>query len=164
MPVRKTDKGWYWGSKGPFTTKAKAMAVGRAAYASGYKENEMENKVVGEFVGILLHSATVTHFMHLQATGAGSYAKHVALGDYYESIVELTDTLAETIQGAYGIITDYPTTFSQMDSDALSYIKRIRTYVAEQRAQLPQDSNIQNEVDNIANLLNSTAYKLEFLS
>jgi len=39
MPIRKTDKGWYWGSRGPFTTKAKALAVARAAYAGGYKED-----------------------------------------------------------------------------------------------------------------------------
>lgn len=40
MPIRHTDKGWFWGSKGPFDTKAKALAVGRAAYASGYREAE----------------------------------------------------------------------------------------------------------------------------
>ena len=37
MPIRQTDKGWYWGSKGPFKTKKKALAVQGAAYASGYK-------------------------------------------------------------------------------------------------------------------------------
>ena len=40
MPIRKTDKGWYWGGKGPFLTKAKALAVARAAYANGYKEQD----------------------------------------------------------------------------------------------------------------------------
>jgi hypothetical protein len=38
MPIRKTSKGWYWGSKGPFKTKKKAGEVGKAAYASGYKK------------------------------------------------------------------------------------------------------------------------------
>ena len=37
MPIRKTSKGWYWGSKGPFKTRAKAAQVARAAYSSGYK-------------------------------------------------------------------------------------------------------------------------------
>ena len=37
MPIRKTKKGWKWGSKGPFKTKKKAQQVARAAYASGYK-------------------------------------------------------------------------------------------------------------------------------
>ena len=38
MPIRKTSKGYYWGDKGPFTTKEKAEAVERAAYANGYRE------------------------------------------------------------------------------------------------------------------------------
>lgn len=39
MPLRKVKGGWMWGSKGPFPTQAKALAVARAAYASGYKED-----------------------------------------------------------------------------------------------------------------------------
>jgi len=37
MPVIKKSDGWYWGTKGPFKTKAQADKVGKAAYASGYK-------------------------------------------------------------------------------------------------------------------------------
>lgn len=37
MPLTKKQSGWYWGSQGPFDTKAKALQVARAAYASGYK-------------------------------------------------------------------------------------------------------------------------------
>jgi hypothetical protein len=44
MPVRKTDQGYYWGSKGPFPTKEKAEEVGRAAYAAGYKTKEKKTK------------------------------------------------------------------------------------------------------------------------
>ncbi len=164
MPIRKTSQGWFWGSKGPFDTKAKAMAVGRAAYASGYKENVMNSNAVAEFVATLFHSATITHFMHLQATGPGSSARHMALGEYYDSIVELTDTLAENIQGAYGLITEYPTEFRTVTEAPLAYIKKLKSYVDATREELPQDSNIQNDIDAIATLLNSTAYKLEFLS
>lgn len=40
MPVIKRGKDWYWGTKGPFKTKKKAQAVGKAAYASGYKKKK----------------------------------------------------------------------------------------------------------------------------
>lgn len=40
MPLRHTPKGWYWGSQGPFKTKAKAQAVANAAYANGYEGKE----------------------------------------------------------------------------------------------------------------------------
>ena len=163
MPFRHTDKGWYWGSKGPFASKAKAIQVARAAYASGYKEeSEMEKSVVGEFVGTLLHSATITHFMHLRSK---SYAQHVALGEYYDEIVELVDGVAEAIQGCYQeIIEDYPTAFGNPSVEPLAYILSLKDFVAEMRTKLPQESNIQNEVDAISTLIDSTAYKLKFLA
>ena len=37
MPIRKKNGKWYWGSKGPFDSRAKAEEVARAAYAHGYK-------------------------------------------------------------------------------------------------------------------------------
>ena len=42
MPYKKTDQGWFWGSKGPFTTKQKAIDVARAAYASGFHEEKRQ--------------------------------------------------------------------------------------------------------------------------
>jgi len=36
MPITKRSDGWYWGSKGPFKTKSKALEIQRAAYANGY--------------------------------------------------------------------------------------------------------------------------------
>lgn len=161
MPFRHTDKGWFWGSKGPFASKAKAIQVARAAYASGYKEENMEKSVVGEFIGTLLHSATITHFMHLRTK---SYAEHVALGAYYDEIVDLVDGVAEAIQGCYQeIIEDYPTAFGNPTVEPLAYILSLKEFVSAMRSKLPQDSNIQNEVDAICTLIDSTAYKLKFL-
>ena len=40
MPIRKTKKGWFWGSKGPFKTRKKAAEVGQAAYTHGYKKKK----------------------------------------------------------------------------------------------------------------------------
>ena len=42
MPLVKKQSGWFWGSKGPFDSKAKALAVARAAYAHGYKGESNE--------------------------------------------------------------------------------------------------------------------------
>ena len=49
MPLVKRSNGWFWGSKGPFDSKAKALAVARAAYALGYKrESAKKNFLVEE--------------------------------------------------------------------------------------------------------------------
>lgn len=165
MPLRHTNQGWYWGSKGPFATKDKALQVARAAYSHGYKEQaSMETNKVAEFIGTLLHSATLAHFKHLAIEGEGSFAGHQALAAYYEKIVDLVDSLAESIQGAYDELIDpYPPAFGNSSLDALAYMRALRDYVREARKDLPQDSEIQNEVDSIATLLNSTCYKLTFL-
>ena len=38
-PILHTTKGWFWGSRGPFSTREKAVEVARAAYAAGYRGN-----------------------------------------------------------------------------------------------------------------------------
>jgi len=43
MPLRNVKGKWYWGSRGPFDTKTKALAVARAAYAHGYTGDKKEN-------------------------------------------------------------------------------------------------------------------------
>jgi hypothetical protein len=61
MPLVKKQSGWFWGSKGPFDSKAKALSVARAAYASGYKEqsftgniNEYSSKLLKDSFNSLL--------------------------------------------------------------------------------------------------------------
>lgn len=44
MPLVKKQSGWFWGSKGPFDSKAKALSVARAAYAHGYKGESIEQQ------------------------------------------------------------------------------------------------------------------------
>ena len=80
-----------------------------------------------EFVGVLLHSSTAAHFLHLQTA---SYAAHKALGHYYENIVDLADKYAEAYQGHYGIIPldQYPEGF-KVQKDAAAYAESLLTFV-----------------------------------
>ena len=57
MPVVKKNDGWYWGSKGPFATKAKALQVATAAHAHGFKE---EGKKSGAMTFALDFNGTYT--------------------------------------------------------------------------------------------------------
>lgn len=160
MPVRHTDKGWYWGSKGPFQTKGQALAVARAAYAAGYKEEiTMDNASCAAFVLTLMHSQTNAHILHLQTR---SYAEHKALQGYYESIDDLIDSYVEAYQGKYGIIDDYPVEYNP-PMPPLEYMVGLSDYVATMRDSLPDDTELQNIVDEIDALIDTTVYKLRFL-
>lgn len=57
MPVVKKNDGWYWGSKGPFATKAKALQIATAAHANGFKE---EGKKSGAMTFALDFNGTYT--------------------------------------------------------------------------------------------------------
>ena len=117
----------------------------------------MENCAL--FVATLLHSATNTHFFHWST---GSYSQHKALQEYYEGIVDLTDALAEAYMGKYGKLTNFPSSYHQ-PKDPIEYLTSMQKFVGAARQDLPQDSELQNLIDEIADLINSTVYKLKFL-
>lgn len=56
----------------------------------------MSSAAVGKFVGILMSSREQAHVFHLMTK---SFAAHKALQAYYESIVPLLDSYAETYMG-----------------------------------------------------------------
>jgi DNA-binding ferritin-like protein len=121
-------------------------------------------EALGLFLGTLMQSRNQAHIYHLQAQGPGSFAAHKALQEYYEGIVPLVDGIAEGIQGRYGIITGYkmPEAIRE-DNNARIYFEGLSKFVETLRKDIPQDSYIQNEVDTVVDLIESTKYKLKFL-
>ena len=117
------------------------------------------NADAATFVSVLFHSGTNAHFMHLQTN---SYSTHKALKKYYVEIIGLVDAWAEAYQGCYEIIRDYPNTF-HTDTDPVKYLTKIKDFVNDYRVHLPEDSPLQNLVDEISDLIYSTLYKLRFL-
>ena len=118
------------------------------------------NNDVASFVTVLLHSGTVTHLMHWSTD---SYAKHQALGEYYQSIIDKVDEYAEAYMGKYDQLKEFPSDFHTSD-DPVEYLESMKDFVEKSREHLPQDTELMNLVDEIADLINSTLYKLRFLS
>lgn len=114
-------------------------------------------------VSLLLHSRTQVHIFHWQTK---SYAEHKALGSYYEDIVDLLDGLVESYQGKYGILEGYknlPLTPYVDSAQVIEFFENLVTAIGVLREE-NQDSYIQNQVDTIVELIQSTKYKLRFLS
>ena len=124
---------------------------------------EHNNPIVGQFVSTLFASRTQAHIFHLQTP---SFAAHKALNDYYDEIVDITDSLVESYQGKYGIITGYGNIALQEYQSCEAIIMFFETlcmYVEKSRQMICQDSYIQNQIDEIVALIKSTIYKLRFL-
>lgn len=112
------------------------------------------------FLATLLHSGTNTHFFHWATK---SYAKHKALGKFYENIIEHTDALAEAYFGCYGQITEFPATYHQ-PKEPLAYLQSLQAFVKDARQDLPKDTEICQLIDNIAQEIDTTIYLLKFKS
>jgi hypothetical protein len=121
----------------------------------------MDN-VLGEFILTLLHASTNTHILHLRSK---SFSEHSALGEFYQALPDLVDAVVEATQGRYGQIIDYPVQYYAPAANGLEELEMLKDYVDEERHKegIPQDSEIQNLIDEIASQIDSTLYKLRFL-
>ena len=117
------------------------------------------NPTIAALIMQLFHARTNAHVLHLRTR---SYAAHKALNEFYEEVVGLADDLAESYQGRNGI-QDYPELPYKQEGDAILMIKSLRRYIDENRLMMCSHSEIQNKIDEIVSLLNSTLYKLENL-
>ena len=115
---------------------------------------------VGEFVGGLLHAVTVAHIFHLKEK---SYARHMALGDFYDALGDKVDDLAECYQGCYGLIDDWPTSLEVPDGDPLEWLRGLSREMDTGRKSLGEDTELQNLADEIQALIDRAVYKVSFL-
>ena len=112
----------------------------------------------GLFIGTLMQSRNQAHIYHLQTK---SFAEHKALQDYYEAIVDHIDSLVETYQGRYGILYGYQMGGTiKEDGGTIMYFQALCKFVEGIREAVPQDSYLQNQVDEVVALIESTKYKL----
>lgn len=118
---------------------------------------------LNQFISALHQSKQQAIVWHHQVEGPGSYSEHVALNFYYEGIEDAIDSLVESIQGIYPRITAYTLSnpVDWKEGGSVVYFKGLYDFVQKNRSTLPcQDSWIQNEIDNIAQLIAETLYKL----
>ena len=116
--------------------------------------------MIGKLVMELFHARTTAHVLHLKSR---SYAQHVALQGFYDGIIPLVDGLAEAYQGEHALIDNYPAKYSPY-SDPILLMDNLRECVDECAKQFDvSDSNLLNTLDEIRDLIASTAYKLRFL-
>ena len=112
-----------------------------------------------EFLLTLLHAATNTHLLHWTTK---SYPQHQALGAFYTALPELVDRIAENIMGKFDMTFTFPVNYYAPAATSKEELEALKEYVMQTRTQLPQDSEIQNLVDEVASLINDTLFLLRF--
>ena len=116
-----------------------------------------------KFLGMLFLARDVTHSVHLNTR---SFAKHQALGGFYDEIIDLADKFAEMYQGKYGLIGPIALMSAKKTSNIVEFledqaaeIESIRYDVVDREC-----TPLQNVIDEIVGLYYTTLYKLKFLA
>lgn len=126
------------------------------------KEQKESKANFVSLVSKLLDSQKQIHIFHLQTK---SFAEHKALQDYYDAIPDLVDSIVESHQGKYGILTgwkSYASADYQSTEQVINYLKSLADDVNKLYPSI-KDTYIQNQLDEVTTLINSTLYKLRFL-
>jgi DNA-binding ferritin-like protein len=103
---------------------------------------------------------SAAHAAHWKATGEGSYARHVALGEFYDGLIDVLDRYVEAHQGTFGLV-------GRLAADTDDIVAQIRAelvWIAEHRTQVARGvPALENILDELTALHMSTLYKLEHL-
>lgn len=124
------------------------------------------HKEAGMLIAALFLARDIAHREHLKVEGPGSYARHIALGDFYEGIVDLADELCETYQGCFDCILEIPLAAHEGNPDILETLTGQRDWIRQARYEaIPREETpLQNVIDEVELLYFRTIYKLSRLA
>lgn len=116
-----------------------------------------------DFVGMLFLARDVAHSVHLNTR---SYAKHMALGSFYDEVIDLADNFAEAYQGKHGLIGPISLMSAKKTTNIVEFLRDQVDEIETARYEVcdKAETALQNIIDEIVGLYLSTLYKLRFLA
>ena len=123
---------------------------------------------IEKLLAVIFLSRDVAHKVHWRTKGKGSFAQHMALGSFYDDIIDSADKIAEAYMGRYGSLGDVPIlepsekpTKNNIDAlleDHMGMIEEGRYEACKK-----DDTPLQNLIDEAVSVYLSTLYKLRNL-
>lgn len=100
---------------------------------------------------------------HLAHWKTHSYSEHMALGSFYEDVLEPLDDLVEDYQAIFGLIKELKGTYSTTDN-ILEGLKEDIKWINKNRDTIVKDiCALENILDTLSDVYLKTIYKLENL-
>lgn len=119
--------------------------------------------MIEQLISRVFYSRNLAHFEHWRAKGVGSYARHTALGSFYEDIIDALDALVEAHQGANDLIGRVPAT-KDPQADVLAALEEDAAWIEKNHEGVCGGHRaVGNLLDNIAAVYLSAIYKLKNL-
>jgi len=125
------------------------------------KKDEMEC-MMSELVEKAFTTRNLLHYAHLSTK---SYAAHKALGEMYEEIIDKVDSIAETFQGKFGLLSGLEQCEAKVPADIVKHVEDESQWIDDNRVYISKGCKpIDNMLDELLSLYLSTIYKLKNLS
>ena len=125
--------------------------------------------MIEQLISRVFYARNLAHFEHWRVSdadeefGHGSYAKHVALGAFYDEVIDALDNLVEAYQGAFDLIGAIPAP-KDTPSDALKALEGDAAWIEEHHEDICQGNRaVANLIDTLTGVYLSTIYKLKNL-
>jgi DNA-binding ferritin-like protein len=119
--------------------------------------------MIEQLISRVFYARNVAHFEHWRATGTGSFSKHMALGSFYDDVIEAIDDLVEAYQGAFELVGTIPAPETPK-TDILSLLSADADWIEENHEDICQGNRaVANLIDTLTGVYLSTIYKLRNL-
>jgi len=119
--------------------------------------------MIEELISRVFYARNLAHFEHWRAKGEGSFAKHMALGEFYDGVIDAIDPLVEAYQGAYDLIKAIPAPKQTM-SDSLKCLEADAKWIEENHEKICGGNRaVANLIDTLTGVYLSAIYKLRNL-
>jgi DNA-binding ferritin-like protein len=119
--------------------------------------------VIEDLISRVFYARNVAHFEHWRAKGDGSFAKHMALGSFYDDVIEAIDKLVEAYQGAFSLIGNIPAP-KVTERDVLKLLEADADWIEENHDAISKGNRaVGNLVDGVTDTYLTTIYKLRNL-
>jgi len=119
--------------------------------------------VIEELIARVFYARNVAHFEHWRAEGVGGFSRHMALGDFYDKVIEALDTLVEAYQGAFELVGTIPTTKTKADDILLILIEDSEWIEKNHEGVCKGNRAVANLLDGVTGVYLSAIYKLRNL-
>lgn len=116
--------------------------------------------ILDQLVARVFQARTVAHREHLKTK---SYAAHMALGSFYDDIIDAIDAIVEAHQGRYGLLV-IPTVEDKPVASIATYLMNEALWIEKNRDKFSDCQAILNLVDTLTAVYLGTLYKLNHLS
>lgn len=113
---------------------------------------------------LIARTFSLRNAVHLAHWSSRSYSEHVALGEFYDNVLDKLDLVVEAYQGVFGLVGQVPALGNRVNA-IVDEIRSEMEWLADNRDEIARNNSVlANQLDDMGHFYATTLYKLDFLA